>query len=70
MTGLYKVERITGKRKTDKGLIEYKVKWKGYHENESTWEPVRNLKHVQNMLDDFEARNAHKMVKGLRGVKS
>ena len=66
MSGLYKVERITGKRKTDRGFFEYKVKWQGYADSQSTWEPVKNLKNVQGMIQDFEERNAHKMAQGLK----
>jgi len=37
MSELYQVEEIIGKRITQKGKTEYKVKWKGYSETESTW---------------------------------
>lgn len=37
----YVVERIIGKR-TRRGVVEYKIKWKGYSEAESTWEPKEN----------------------------
>ena len=63
---MYKVERITGKRKTEKGLFEYKVKWQGYDGSQSTWEPVKNLKNVQKMIHEFEERNANKMAMGLK----
>ena len=31
----------------------YLVKWRGYDERESTWEPIENLSHAQEKLKDF-----------------
>ena len=67
MTDLYKVERITGKRINERGALEYKVKWQGYPDTQSTWEPLRNLRNVNEMVVEFERRNSHKMKAGLRG---
>jgi hypothetical protein len=68
MTGLYKVERIIGKKITDggtplpySGLILYKVKWEGYPDSQSTWEPVKNLRAVQDMIEAFEKKNEKKL---------
>ncbi|CAK1549592.1 unnamed protein product [Leptosia nina] len=38
----YVVEKVLNKR-TVKGKTQYLLKWKGYKEEESTWEPVDNL---------------------------
>lgn len=38
------------------GKVQYKVRWRGYSEFESTWEPVTNLKNVQKLLDKFDAQ--------------
>ena len=35
-----------------KGRVEYFVKWKHY--NETTWEPIKNLSNVQDLIDEFE----------------
>ena len=43
--GYYEVETIMGKTKL-KGKTVYLVKWKGFSGNESTWEPLSNLKGV------------------------
>jgi RNase H-like domain found in reverse transcriptase/Reverse transcriptase (RNA-dependent DNA polymerase)/Integrase zinc binding domain/Chromo (CHRromatin Organisation MOdifier) domain/Integrase core domain len=38
----YEVERIIDKR-TRNGHAEYLIKWKGYEDEDNTWEPTRNL---------------------------
>lgn len=38
----YEVESIVGRRNND-GRVEYLIKWKGYSEEENTWEPESNL---------------------------
>ena len=39
---LYEVERIIDKR-TSKGITEYLIKWKGYGDEQNSWEPTNNL---------------------------
>lgn len=53
MSQVYEVEAIVGKRQRD-GKVEYKVKWVGYSFEECTWEPLRNLKNVRDMIDEYE----------------
>ena len=38
----YEVEAIIGRRNNG-GRVEYLIKWKGYSEEENTWEPDRIL---------------------------
>ena len=60
MTEMYEVDKILRKRlnqkgntKKDSGKAEYLVKWVGYSEQECTWEPLKNLKFVQDVVDEF-----------------
>ena len=44
----------------------YKVKWKGYPDSQCTWEPVKNLKNVQDMIDTFQKKNEKLLNQALR----
>lgn len=57
----YVVEKIVGKRVV-KGRIEYLLKWKGYNDDENTWEPKDNLDCTE-LLADFESREKEKREK-------
>jgi Reverse transcriptase (RNA-dependent DNA polymerase)/RNase H-like domain found in reverse transcriptase/Integrase zinc binding domain/Chromo (CHRromatin Organisation MOdifier) domain/Retroviral aspartyl protease len=54
----YEVEKITNKRTvTARGgseQIQYKVRWKGWPEYESTWEPAEYLKHARKSVQEYE----------------
>lgn len=50
---IYEVQKIIGKR-TNSKLLQYKVKWKGYSIREATWEPIKNLGNVQNLIQKYE----------------
>lgn len=50
----YEVESIVDERKAARGRMEYRVRWKGYSEEDDTWEPAKNLVNVQSMVDAFK----------------
>jgi len=39
----YVVETVLRHRTTRKGTIEYLLKWKGFSQDDNTWEPAENL---------------------------
>ncbi len=49
----YGVEKILDK-KIIAGIPYYLIKWEGYPLSESTWEPLENLTHSQEILKEFE----------------
>ena len=49
----YGVEKILGKKQIS-GHPFYLIKWEGYPISQSTWEPVENLAHSQEILGEFE----------------
>jgi len=53
---LYEVEKII-ERRCVKGKYEYKIKWKGYDLNDCTWEPIKNLKNVLSLVNEFDQQH-------------
>ena len=56
----FEVEEICGFREydtDDEPVIEYKVKWKGYSENDCTWEPSQSLKEDKGTAKKIRAFN-------------
>jgi hypothetical protein len=53
----WEVEEILAKRKTKKG-IEYLIKWAGYPEEASSWQPIRNVVNAPEKVREFEEKNA------------
>jgi hypothetical protein len=52
---LFIVEKILDRQKFGK-VIKYKIKWQGYPEKYSTWEPMDNLQEVVDMVEDFDSQ--------------
>ncbi|KAI4313322.1 hypothetical protein L6164_026309 [Bauhinia variegata] len=57
--GYYEVEAIRAMR-VWKGRKQYLIKWLGWPEETNTWEPIRHLTLVKDMIDDFEKRKQRK----------
>ena len=50
---LYLIEKILDRRKANNRL-EYKIKWEGYPMNQSTWEPIENLKTAIELVIEYD----------------
>ncbi|XP_076901548.1 chromo domain protein LHP1-like isoform X2 [Bidens hawaiensis] len=53
--GFYEIESVRKKR-SRKGKIQYRIKWRGWPEAANTWEPVENLMSCSDIIDAFEER--------------
>jgi transposase InsO family protein len=57
----YEVEQILDSKFTRNGRgVAYLVSWAGYSDSENTWEPARNLKNSQALVDEFHKHNPKK----------
>ena len=52
----FEVEEILEKRTTNKGKVEYLVKWKNFDDPaDNSWEPAENLQSVQDIISKYES---------------
>lgn len=49
------VEKIVGRRITNEGQVEYKIKWQGYSSSYNSWEPSTTLL-CQSLIDTFNKK--------------
>jgi len=55
--GVFEVESIHGKRKNG-GVIQYHVKWRGFNEDQNTWEPQKNLtESCADIIEEWEKQH-------------
>ena len=52
----YEVEEIQDSR-LFRGKLQYLVKWKGYPQEERTWEPEKNVENSKALVDTFHKKN-------------
>jgi hypothetical protein len=68
----WEVERIV-RAKRKKGILKWEVEWKGYGEEDNTWEPWENLKNSKESIEYFYKKQpkaiGHEEWKSLRTAK-
>jgi hypothetical protein len=57
----YEVEKIVGRRRVHGSRSEFRVRWKGFHAAEDTWEPIEHLTSCRSLVQKYiERSNAQK----------
>jgi len=50
--------RVCGRNRTVEKLL-YVMRWRGYSEDENTWETPEHLEHAQELVEDSYRENQH-----------
>jgi hypothetical protein len=45
------------KKRTRYGKTQYLIKWKGYNDEDSTWELIEHLRNAPNLIAEFDRKN-------------
>jgi hypothetical protein len=61
----YEAEEILDKRKI-RNKLYYLVKWKGYHNDSNTWEPIEHLVNSPELVAAFEATSVNSSNRAIR----
>lgn len=48
------VQSILDKRINENGDVEFKIHWRGFDDSLDSWEPLRNLMYIKELIDDYE----------------
>lgn len=62
----YTVERILERKVGTDGSIMYKVRWEGYTQEYDTWQPLKHLEKVTDLVKAFDKKAEKKRVKRVR----
>ena len=57
----YEVEQIV-EFDTPEHPNQYKVRWKGYQENDDSWEPIAHLENSPELLEKYHSQNNEKTI--------